>query len=54
LEVEFLIVLIVFSLPTLAADDAQNQPRTEISLLEFEQNWAALAGQETLVGEASR
>ena len=34
------LVLILVSLPTLAADCPKNQPRTEAALLQLEQHWA--------------
>jgi hypothetical protein len=46
LDVKILIVLLVLllSLPALAADCPKNQPKTEIALLELEQNWAQALG----------
>jgi hypothetical protein len=46
LDVKILIVPVVLllSLPALAADCPKNQPKTEAALLELEQNWAQALG----------
>ena len=61
-----LAVLLALAMSAFAADCPKDQPKTEAALIELEQNWAAnvftcrdgrwqaLAGHETLLGEASR